>query len=112
MRINEVTEPVTGKLVGLAEFLLGQTVDSAAPKKISLKSFIELAQDVTGSTFTAEQLADLASRPPLNQIIQSVDPAQQQIQFKGSEELPTAMPVDKAQEIVSRAAQRAADRRS
>lgn len=112
MRINEVTEPVTSKLVGLAEFLLGQAGDSAAPKKISLKSFIELAQDVTGSTFTAEQLTDLAEKPPLNQIIQSVDPVQQQVQFKGSEDMPTDMPVDQAQEIVSQAAERAAKRRS
>jgi len=112
MRINEVTEPVIGKLVGLSEFLLGQSIDSASPKKISLKSFIELAQDVTGTTFTPEQLADLSSRPPLNQIIQTVDPSQQEIQFKGSDELPTSMPVDKAQKIVSQAAKRAANKRS
>jgi hypothetical protein len=110
MKINEVTDSVTSQLVGLAEFLLGQTQDFAAPKKINLKTFIELAQDITGSTFTPEQIIDMAEKPPLNTIIANVE--RDQIIFKGNDSTSTPMSVDKSQEIVSRAAQRAAKKRS
>jgi hypothetical protein len=110
MKINEVTDSVTSKLLGLSEFLLGQAQDFAAPKKINLKTFIELAQDIAGVTLTSDQVLELVKKPPLSNVIDNVE--NDSILFKNNEIKSTTMSVPQSQEIVSQAAKRAASKRS
>jgi hypothetical protein len=114
MRIFEVAAAaaVIPKLVGLSEWYVGQSQDAAAPKVASLKTFIELAQDMSGSTITPDQLSELSKQIPLSNYIESVDTKEQKVYFKGSDAPTNTMSVPKAEKIVSTAAKRAASKRS
>jgi hypothetical protein len=110
MLIREVADPNTTKLFGLAEFLLGRANDEAAPKQINTAAFIKLAREM-GITVTPSTLADLVASPPLNNIVEPIEPGAQVIKFKSGESPDVAMPVNKAQDIVASAAKRAASKR-
>jgi hypothetical protein len=113
MIVKEVVQSSTTKLFALAEFLLGQFRDSAAPKKISTKAFLDLAQNVTGDQFSVDQIKKLKDQAPLNNVIQDFSANGQEIYFKGAAEEPNKeMTVTKAQDIVARSAGRAARKRN
>ena len=111
MRIDEVNSGSDGgaaaKLLALAEFLLGRAKDTAGKKQISMQSFLRLAHNMQ-IDLTPQTLQDMASRPPLNAVIMPIEPNSNVIRFVGDETEPTAMPVNKAQDIVASAAKKAA----
>jgi len=93
------------KLVALSQFLLGRAQDTDAQKKISVQSFIKLAHSL-GISITEDQLINLAQKPPLNGVIQTV--ANGEVVFKGGEQVADTMTVDQAQQTVDSMAKRAA----
>lgn len=109
MLLAEVTQdstPEPNRLIGLVEFLKGRAEDTAGPKRISQQAFMEIAQQL-GINITPQNLGELIDRPPLNNVLEPLDPASGIITFKGGEQEPTKMPVDKAQDIVAKMAKRA-----
>ena len=115
MKIFEVTEPINNlqrDLLGVAEFLRTQNKDFAADGSIDFEAFKNLASDMFGVEVSINQLEQMSGQPPLNTVIQTVDIPKGQIFFAGSQELPDTMSVPQAQEVVSRAANRAAKKRS
>lgn len=93
------------KLLALAQFLLGRADDTTAQKKISMTSFIKLAHSL-GISITPDQLINLASNPPLNNVIKNIEG--DQVVFKGAEGDPETMDTSKAEKIVAQMAKRAA----
>jgi hypothetical protein len=107
MKLSEVSQPFdTKKLVGLIQFLSGRAEDTNSPKEISQDAFINLAHSL-GISINKENLIDLASQTPLNGVLDPIDPNSGKVSFKGNQNLPTKMPVDKAQDIVAKAAKSA-----
>lgn len=110
MRILEVDaelDPEPNKLLGLVEFLAGRAKDTAAKKQINVSTFVKMAQQL-GINLTANNLGDMIDRPPLNNVLEPYNPASGVVVFKGGEPTDVKMPVDKAQNIVSQMAKRAA----
>ena len=114
MKIFEVADigapsptPDPNALMGLVNFLDGRATDTGAQKQISQDAFIKLAQSLDINV-TPDNLADIINQPPLNNILEPLDPNTGMIQFKGSEQGPVPMPVNKAQDIVASAAKSAA----
>jgi hypothetical protein len=112
MLIREVADPSSAKLFGLAEFLLGRSTDTNAPKQISMPAFIKMAQEI-GVPVTPQSLGELVQQPPLSNIIEPIEPGSNMIRFKGSDsDTDIAMPVNQAQDVVASAAKRAAAKRT
>lgn len=109
MRIDEVADPTSTKLLGLAEFLMDRSVDTNSKKQISVDTFISLARNI-GVTLTPEMLTDLADQSPLNSVFEPIEPGGSVINFKGSDPTNVAMPVNKAQDVVASAAKNAMKR--
>jgi hypothetical protein len=113
MRINEVDDsanqaPSAEKLMGLVSFLDGRSQDTTAKKQISQDAFINMAQQL-GVHITPQQLADLTLLPPLSNVLEPLTPGSTDpIVYKGGEPESVAMPVNKAQDIVAKAAKSAA----
>jgi len=114
MKIFEVADigppmptPDPDALMGLVNFLDGRATDTGAQKQISQDAFIKLAQDLDINV-TADNLPDIINQPPLNSILEPLDPNTGMIQFKGAGQGPVPMPVNKAQDIVAAAAKSAA----
>lgn len=104
--VASVPQVDNAKLLGLVEFLAGRAEDEAGPKQISQVAFMKLAQQL-GINITAQNLGEIIEQPPLSNVLEPLDPASGIITFKGGEQTPTKMPVDKAQDIVSKMAKRA-----
>lgn len=103
-------QPDLEKLAALAQFMIGRAQDTRAQKRMSVGSFVSMANNM-GISMTAQQLIDLSTQPPLNQLIQNVegDEATGTITFKGAEEQVTQdMTVDQARDTVDSMAKRAA----
>ena len=113
MKIFEVdTSAVTkpNNLVGLVDFLAGRATDTNSSKQISQDAFIRLAKTL-GITVTKASLPDLTNQEPLNTVVEPLQPnSEDPLVFKGGEPAEVAMPVDKAQDIVAKAAKKAAGR--
>ena len=111
MRIDEVASstPDHNALTGLVAFLNGRANDTNAQKQISQAAFISLAQSLDINV-NAQNLGDLIDQPPLSNLLEPLDPNSGVITFKGAETGPTAMPVDRAQDIVAAAAKSAMNR--
>lgn len=111
MRIREFQEPSvdSGKLVALAQFLLGRAKDTDAKRTIGIDSFLSLAHNM-GISLTADQLKNLISQPPLNNVIANVegDDETGTVVFKGEEAVTDTMSVDQARQTVDMMAKRAA----
>jgi hypothetical protein len=114
MRIFEVANttgstPEPQQLMGLVSFLAGRAEDQNAQTKIDQNAFIELARDL-GIVIAKNQLADLVGQPPLSNILEPLAPdSTDPIVFKGGDTPgPVEMPVNKAQDIVAKAASNAA----
>lgn len=107
MRIDEVTDPSTQKLVALSQFLLGRSTDRAAKKQISQDAFVDLAKNM-GINITKDSLTELVSKPPLSNILEPIEIGSSVIRFKGNEEPPEGgMTVDQAQQVVDKNAKAA-----
>ena len=106
MKIMEVETGKPDRLLGLVQFLAGRASDTAAKKQISQTAFVKLAQEL-GINVTDSNLADIVNQPPLNNILEPLDPASGMITFKGGEKEITQMPVNKAQDIVAKMAKQA-----
>lgn len=116
MKIFEVEQypdatPSPEQLLGLVEFLAGRAEDTSSPKKISKDAFISLAQSL-GINVTPANLQQIIVQPPLSNILEPFDPQSNEIVYKtsGEESAPTAMPVNKAQDIVAQSAKSAMNR--
>jgi len=109
MKIFEVSqpgEPDPDRLIGLTQFLAGRADDQAARKQISQDAFINLAHQL-GVIITPGSLAELIEKPPLSNLLEPLDPSSGMIVFKGGEQTPAGMPVNRAQDIVANMAKRA-----
>jgi hypothetical protein len=107
MRITEVADSQDpNKLLGLVEFLKGRAEDTGAKQQINAETFVTLAQQL-GINATTANLDKIINRPPLDAILEPYDPTTGTITFKGSASQSVDMPVDKAQDIVARAAKSA-----
>lgn len=114
MKIFEVdtsnaATPDPDKLLGLVQFLDGRAQDTDSQKQISQDAFISLAQSL-GVNITHANLGDIISQPPLSNVLEPLDPNSGMITFKGADIGPTKMPVNKAQDIVAKAAKSAMKR--
>lgn len=115
MRINEVDDsanqaPSAEKLMGLVSFLDGRAQDTTAKKQISQDAFINMARQL-GIHITAQQLADLTLLPPLSNVLEPLTPGSTDpLVYKGGEPEAVSMPVNKAQDIVAKAAKSAMKR--
>lgn len=113
MKIFEVDDNDAGadpnKLVGLVQFLAGRAEDTAARKQISQDAFIKMAQSL-GINITSQNLGGLIAQPPLNGVLEPLDPNSGMITFKGAEVGPTKMSVPQAQQVVNKMAKSAMKR--
>ena len=113
MRINEVAADQPGadpnQLVGLVQFLSGRATDTDAQKQISQDAFIKLAQSL-GVNITHQNLGDIISQPPLNGVLEPLDPSSNMISFKGADIGPAKMSVPQAQQVVNKMAKSAMKR--
>jgi hypothetical protein len=115
MRINEVDDsanqaPSAEKLMGLVSFLAGRSEDTNAKKQISQDAFINMARQL-GIHITQQQLADITLLPPISNVLEPLTPGSTDpIVYKGGEPEAVSMPVNKAQDIVAKAAKSAMNR--
>lgn len=111
MLILEVEQPGVdkGKLAALTQFLIGRAQDTNASKTISTQAFLQLARNM-GISLGQQQLAAMASQPPLSELISNVEP--DKITFKGAEpEVDDSdMSTDQARATVDKMAKRAASK--
>lgn len=113
MRIDEVDLPSSdtdpNKLVGLVNFLAGRAEDSNAQKQISQDAFISAARSL-GIMLTSQNLGDVISKPPLNGVLEPLDPNSGMVSFKGADIGPSQMSVPQAQQVVNKMAKSAMNR--
>lgn len=114
MKIFEIAgmqTPSPNELLGLVQFLRGRAADTNAQQTISKGAFIQLAQDMD-INLTMDNLAEVVGQPPLSSVLKPVNPDSPDLEFlvPGQPEAPTAMPVNKAQDIVAKAAKSAMNR--
>lgn len=110
MLINEVDQGADpSKLVGLVQFLAGRAEDTNAQKQISQSAFIQLAQSL-GINVTTATLGGLIAQPPLNGVLEPLDPQSEMITFKGADIGPAKMSVPQAQQVVNKMAKSAMKR--
>ena len=110
MRIFEVADPNSQKLMALSQFLSGRSDDESARKQISQQAFIDLAKSL-GVNVTLENLGELIGQPPLSNILEPLDPNSGIVRFKGNTEAETGMSVDQARAVVDSNAKAALKRR-
>lgn len=110
MRIFEVADPNSQKLMALSQFLSGRSDDESAKKQISQQAFIDLAKSL-GVNVTTENLGELIGQPPLSNILDPLDPQSGVVSFKGNTEAATGMSVDQARAVVDSNAKAALKRR-
>ena len=110
MRIFEVADPNSQKLMALSQFLSGRSDDESAKKQISQQAFIDLAKSL-GVNVTTENLGELIGQPPLSNILAPLDPQSGIVSFKGDTEATTGMSVDQAHAVVDSNAKAAMKRR-
>ena len=114
MRIDEVEnrEPLDpAKLKGLVDFLSGRADDENAQKQISTDAFISAARSL-GFPVSERNIVSIVSQPPLDSVLEPMDPNNPTvIKYKGAApDLPTKMPVNKAQDNVAASAKSAMQR--
>ena len=110
MRINEVADPSSQRLMALAQFLSGRSNDESAKKQISQEAFIDLAKSL-GVNVTVDNLGDLINQAPLSNVLEPLDPTSGVVRFKGDTEDDTGMSVDQARAVVDSNAKKALKRR-
>ena len=111
MKLYEVVNPDSQKLLALTKFLSGRADDTTAKKEISQQAFIDLARSL-GVIITPESLGELVSQEPLSNVLEPLDPNSGVVRFKGNTEAETGMSVDQAEAVVNSNAKAAMKRRS
>lgn len=110
MRINEVEDQNAGAdpktLLGLVNFLAGRASDTNARKQISQDAFISAAHSLQ-IPITKQTLGDIVSQPPLNGVLEPLDPNSGMITFKGADIGPEKLSVPQAQQVVNKMAKSA-----
>jgi hypothetical protein len=108
MLIREFQDSVdTQKLAALSQFLLARADDTGAKKTISVEAFLNLANN-QGISLTREGLIQLSQRPPLSNLIQTVEGDRIVFQGAEGEQVTDTMTVDQARKTVDTMAKRAA----
>ena len=110
MKIFEVANVDSQKLLALSQFLLGRADDTAAEKQISQAAFIDLAKSL-GVNVTPDNLNQLISQAPLKNILEPIEPGTGVVKFKGNISSDGGMTVDQAQKVVDTNAKAAMKRR-
>ncbi len=110
MKIFEVADPSSQKLLALSQFLLGRADDEEARKEISQAAFMDLAKSL-GVNVTSENLNQLINQEPLKNLLEPIEPGSGVVRFKGNVEGSAGMTVDKAREVVDANAKQAMKRR-
>jgi len=110
MRIDEVADPSSQRLMALSQFLSGRSDDESARKQISQDAFIDLAKSL-GINVTLDNLGELISQAPLNNVLEPLDPTSGVVRFKGDTTDDTGMTVDQARAVVDSNAKKALKRR-
>ena len=110
MKIFEVADSNSQKLLALSQFLLGRADDTVAAKQISQTAFMDLANSL-GVNVTADNLSQLISQEPLKNILEPLEPGSNVVRFKGNTETTTGMSVDQARAVVDSNAKAALKRR-
>lgn len=111
MLIREFQEGAvnTQKLAALIDFLAGRAEDQNAKKQISKQALINAARNM-GVNINDQILAELVLKEPLKNILEPIEPNSDVIRYKGNDEVDTAMPVDRAEDIVAQNAKAAMKR--
>lgn len=111
MLIREFEEGAvnTQKLAALIDFLAGRAEDQNAKKQISKQALINAAKNL-GVNINDQILDELVLREPLKNILEPIEPNSDVIRYRGNKEVDTAMPVDKAENIVAQNAKAAMKR--
>jgi hypothetical protein len=110
MKIFEVADSNSQKLLALSQFLLGRADDTVSAKQISQTAFMDLANSL-GVNVTADNLSQLISQEPLKNILEPLEPGSNVVRFKGNTETTTGMSVDQARAVVDSNAKAALKRR-
>lgn len=110
MKICEVADPDSQKLLALSQFLLGRADDTTANKQISQAAFMDLAKSL-GVNVTPDNLNQLISKEPLKNILEPVEPGTGVVRFKGNVSNSAGMTVDQARKVVDSNAKAAMKRR-
>ena len=87
MRLREFAGEVQQadqELVALSELLKQQSENAGADAKISLGSFMNLARNLGINNLSKEQLINLSTQPPLDNIIKAIKG--DEVLFKGAED--------------------------
>lgn len=98
------------KLLALSTFLKDRAKDENAQAQISQDAFIKLAHTL-GVNVTMGNLAELINQPPLNNVLEPLEPNSGVVRFKGNTEATTGMSVDQARAVVDSNAKAALKRR-
>ncbi len=106
MKITEVPNTNSERLVALSQFLLGRADNVNTKREISQTAFINLAKSL-GVVITADTLGELVSRPPLSNLMEPFQPNSGVIRFKGNTEAAPNMSVDQARNVVDKNAKAA-----
>ena len=110
MKIFEVAEPGTQKLMALAKFLSGRSDDENTKKQISQDAFVQAARSL-GINVSTDNLGELINREPLSNMLEPLEPNSGVVRFKGNTETETGMSVDQARAVVDSNAKAALKRR-
>lgn len=95
----------SAKLLGLAEFIQGRNTDENAKSQISAPAFIKMAQSL-GLNVNESNIAEIVGQDPLDKVFQPFDQSTGYLIFKRGSNGDFDMPVNKAQDIVAKAADR------
>jgi len=110
MKIFEVANPDSQKLLALSQFLLRRADDESARKEISQTAFIKAAKSL-GVNITDDNIAQIVNQSPLNNILEPIEPGSGVVRFKGNVEGGGGMTVDQARATVDANAKAAMKRR-
>ena len=110
MRIFEVADPDSQKLLALSQFLLGRANGTTSAKQISQAAFMDLAKSL-GVYVTADNLNQLINQEPLKNILEPIEPGSGVVKFRGNVEGAAGMTVDMARATVDANAKSAMKRR-
>ena len=110
MKIFEVANVDSQKLLALSQFLLGRADDTTAAKQISQAAFMDLAKSL-GVNVTPDNLNQLINQAPLKNILEPVEPGSGVVRFKGDVGGVGGMTVDMARATVDANAKAAMKRR-
>jgi hypothetical protein len=110
MKIFEVADSDSQKLLALSQFLLGRSNDESAKKEISQSAFIQAAKSL-GVNVTSDNLNQLINQDPLKNVLEPLEPGSGVIRFRGNPAAVGGMSVDQARTVVDSNAKAAMKRR-